>query len=342
MWERSLAVALAVSGAGCALADGLAGGGRESPCDPQVLDAYELSGIVHGVALDLAEQRLYVANGSEGLTVLDVSSPNDVARLGGFSVGGIEDSQTRSIELKFGLAFLAEEDAQAAVRIVDPTDPTRITQVGYLPMDTPVAHLAIHDRYALVSLFSAGVAIVDVNIREAPTEVARIDTPGTARRIWVDGPGARAYVCDGVGGLRIWDLATPTDPVELGSIASMSSAEAVVVEDDRAYVAGGLSGLHVIDVSDPANPEELGAIDLGSETLDVAFRNGLAFVASSVDGLVVIDASVPTALRELGSARASNPPFARGVIVDDRIAYLADGFAGVYMHDISDAIGCGQ
>ncbi|MCP4845631.1 MAG: hypothetical protein GY901_11100, partial [Actinomycetia bacterium] len=59
--------------------------------------------------------------------------------------------------------------------------------------------------------------------------------------------GDRAYVADGISGLRVIDVSNPALPVEIGALDTPGLAYDVEVVGDLAYLADGNSGLRVID-----------------------------------------------------------------------------------------------
>ena len=63
-------------------------------------------------------------------------------------------------------------------------------------------------------LTTAGLRVLDISDPRAPVEVGFVDTPGTAAAVAV--VGGYAYVADYDQGLRVIDVRHPSDPVEVG------------------------------------------------------------------------------------------------------------------------------
>jgi len=142
----------------------------------------------------------------------------------------------------------------------------------------------------------------------------------------------------------VFDVATPSEPTELGSFNTIDRVANVAVSGDYAYVgtSGGdphwSSALHVLDVSTPHTPVAMG-IPLGgeiAEIADIAVGGGYAYVADYNSGLVVYDVSNPSAPEWVGGVYyyPGGEGFA-GVAVSGGYAYLAARSAGLRVIDVS-------
>ena len=70
---------------------------------------------------------------------------------------------------------------------------------------------------------------------DCPEVLGSVDTPGNARGVAV--AGGYAYVADGLQGLRVIDVSTPSAPVEVGFVDTSGAAYGVAVAGGYAYVA---------------------------------------------------------------------------------------------------------
>jgi hypothetical protein len=137
--------------------------------------------------------------------------------------------------------------------------------------------------------------------------------------------GTHAYVADDTGGLRVFDVSVPSQPVEVSSVDTPSYAYRVAVSGEYAYVAAR-TGLCIIDVSVPSAPEQVGFADTPGEAWGVAVSGDYAYVADAYS-LRAIDVSTPSAPVEVGFA--DTPGEALGVAASGGYAYVADSGAGL-------------
>ena len=144
--------------------------------------------------------------------------------------------------------------------------------------------------------------------------------------------GSFAYVAAGVGGLIIFDITNPANPIRVGSYdRSFAGAVSVQVVGSLIYVANG-TGLQVIDVSHPAIPVRLGGYDTGGDAQAVHVVGSLAYVADYGAGLQVIDVSDPANPVRVGGYRTR---WAKDVQVVGTLAYVVDAADGLVVIDVS-------
>jgi hypothetical protein len=146
--------------------------------------------------------------------------------------------------------------------------------------------------------------------------------------------GQYAYVAAGAGGLVVFDISNPGQPVRLGGYDTSGWAFGVHVAGSIAYAADDDAGLQVIDVSNPANPKWVGSYDTSGNAEGVQVVGGYAYVADGAAGLQIIDVSNPIGPRRVGGFDTSG--FAWGVHVVGNRAYVADGPSGLQVIDISN------
>lgn len=227
--------------------------------------------------------------------------------------------------------------------------------------------VAIRDHYALLG-FSYELALLDLVDPTQPQWVTSLPWPSNDV-VWV---GDYAYVV-GRDGLAIVDLRTPTTPVPISTLALPDTASVVAVAHDIAYVAA-FGDLYTIALADPQQPTILGVTRLVTRITGLAAL-GDELYAVTAEGFLRLDVSTPAqpmVLETLADPRLSYGP----VIVDgaiyfggkaalwvkasasappqripvptttvdsildvaivDGIVYLASGFQGLHIWDISD------
>lgn len=171
---------------------------------------------------------------------------------------------------------------------------------------------------------------------------------GMARDIMI-GEGY-AFVSFGEhGGLKLFSLVNPLQPVEVGSYDTPGSAERLARVGSLVYIADGAAGLRVVDVSDPRSPSSLGSVQVEGEARDLKLDGAYAYLATGT-GLQVVDISNPNSpfsvgsLVSLGEARALDlhtvivhmpgaDPGSPGQVVG-RYVILAGGSHGMQVIDV--------
>ena len=264
----------------------------------------------------------YVADGVDGIRVLDVSDPADISTLGLF-----DTTDAQSVAVVGTTVYVA--DGADGLRVLDVSDPASITQLGFF--DTSDAKSVMVDgTTAYLADGAGGVRVLDVTVPAAITEAGFFVTTD-AQSIIVD--GTTAYVADGVDGVRVLDVSNPANISELGSFDT-TDAQSVAVIGTTVYVADGADGLRILDVSAPAAISQVGVFDM-TDAKSVVLNGTTAYVADGTDGLMVLDVSVPGNVNRIASYPTGGIAQSVMLSADDAQAYVAGGANGLAVVDVT-------
>jgi hypothetical protein len=267
----------------------------------------------------------YVGEGPR-LTVLNISNPGFPQVVG--KTAPLPDI-VAGVAVVGSYACIADD--YGGLRVVDVSDPARLTQVGFYDTPGQARDVALVGTYAYVADGTSGLRVVDVSDPAHPSEVGFYSTQGTASGVAV--AGTYAYVADHRSGLRVVDVSDPAHPIEVGFHDTPGQALDVALAGGYAYVADEDGGLRVVDVSDPAHPSEVGFYArLGWRAYGVAVEGPYAYVAFEA-GLQVVDVSDPAHPGEVGFLDTLS---AVDVALFEEYAYVADGSGGLRVGDVSD------
>lgn len=148
--------------------------------------------------------------------------------------------------------------------------------------------------------------------------------------------GDYAYVSEGMS-FVIFDLSTPTHPVEMGRCILPDSAWQIEVVHGYAYVADYAKGLQIVDVSDPTAPFVAGGWEPENNMRNgyaVAVRDGYAYLGGN-QWITVLNVSDPTAPQ--AENFVSGDFRAKEMLVDGNYLYMAGYNAGLVVCSLADA-----
>jgi len=287
----------------------------------------------HAWMVEVSGNHAYLADGFDGLQIIDVSNPMTPVRVGRYNTG----RNTWGLHVVGNLAYVVDYDTgifRTGFQIVDVTNPISPFLKGrYLTFGAISAEIV--GNRAFVANGLAGLQILDVSNPMTPMPIGGYNTSGEALSLQV--VGNRAYVADRSAGLQIVDISAPAAPVIVGSYNTSGEAYEVRVVDNLAYVADDYAGLQVVDVSNPADPIPVGSYATGGNAQAVQLRGNLAYVAAGYVGLQVVDVSNPLAPLRVGGYDTRGT--ARNVRVVGNLAYLADGERGLQILRLREGIG---
>jgi hypothetical protein len=272
----------------------------------------------------------HVADGYEGLVIIDVTDPvlpgkPRYIRTPGYASG---------IYIRENVGYMA--CGTEGLVIVKQLPITVIPTNGY------AEDVFVSRGYAYVANSGAGIAIVDLSdySLEPP-----IDTPGYAFGVFVDRATTfdnrnYAYVADYDGGLAIVDVEYPSNPGEPIWTPTAGPAEGVFVSRSKydgrnyAYVANHDNGLAIVDVEEPTNPDKpvYQFVEITGVAFGVFVSGNYAYLACDDGGLAIVDVTNPTD-PQLAVDNFPTPGSAMGIFVSEEgpepeklYAYVACGW----------------
>jgi len=194
----------------------------------------------------VAGARAYVADGSCGLQVVDVSDGRHPALLGTYDTPG----SARGVVVADGYAYVADDFM--GMEILDVRDGAAPRLVGRYDTPGRAVGVAVGGGRAYVADLNRGLDVLDVGHRETPVLVQNFSTPGAAQGVVL--AGDRLFVADGFSGLLEIDIGDPARPILAGAYDTPGVATAAAAASGLVFVADGGHGLRIIRPN-PAIPE---------------------------------------------------------------------------------------
>ncbi|MDP8240167.1 MAG: T9SS type A sorting domain-containing protein [Candidatus Hatepunaea meridiana] len=265
---------------------------------------------------------VFLATGSTGLQIVDVSDPEDLEIVGSCDTHG----DAKGITVVGDFAYVAAY--RAGLIIIDVSNPEEPEEVG--SCDTPgrAYSVDVWGDFAYVADALSGLRKIDITEPENPEEPERYgfcDTPGEARDVAI--LGVYAYVADYGAGIRRICLYLMSED---GYLITQHLVIGVAAMGDYVYVANGAGGLRIV-----RRMSESGFFDTRGNTSGLAVSGRYVYVADGEEGLRVINTSEPENPLEVGFY--DTPGEAKRVAVYGNTVYVADGNnLGIY--DVSGAL----
>jgi hypothetical protein len=273
-------------------------------------------GYTYGVAV--FEPYLYVADGSAGLRIADVSDPTAPVEVGYCPT----PDNAYGVAVSGSYAYVA--CSYGGMLIVDISDPARPTEIGLCELPGGGSGIALSGSYAYLSAGGSGMRVIDISNPAAPVEVG----------YWIgyaNGVAASdsfVYVSQGMSGLVVIDVSNPIAPLGIGYCGTSGYANDVTVSGIYAYVPN--SNLAVVDVSIPTAPIVVGSCTTPGGGTYAAVSGSYVYLAEGWGGdHRVIDVSDPNLPSEVGYY--IEPGYTEAVAVSGLYHYVShETYVGVY------------
>ena len=240
----------------------------------------------------------------------------------------------------------------ATLTIFDLSDPASPVRRAEYVFPEEVWGFTVAGTLAYVAAGHSGLWILDVSDPDAPRPRGSIATPGQAKNVAVS--GGRAVVADHMSGVDVIDITDVDAPAEVGSVYTDGYARDVAMFGSHAYAVDHPAGFYVLEMTatDPLDP--VGSLQSASAPRHVEILDGAPHIAVLVGGvpfdplralrqdappvdprgtLQIYDVSAPSAPALITTFRT--PGDARRAEVRGRLAYVADGPAGLSVVDLA-------
>jgi hypothetical protein len=203
----------------------------------------------------------YIANGEDGVRILDVSDPVHPEEIGSYPL-----KNTQNIIVVEDIAYVIEQG--------------RVEDNKALPDKLILLDIQSPATPHIIAEFSPEGDFIHQTLSNMAVNEKKVFLTTNNRLIVVN-------------------VSMPSQPILAGefSFSSNITSPGIVVMDGIAYLQA--NQLHVIDVSNPAEPYEIGGFDSNWGS-GIAVQNKIAYIASWSSGMIVLDISNPARPIKLG------------------------------------------
>jgi hypothetical protein len=256
--------------------------------DPSQLSNASLTGALtsrFASAVNVADKLAFVADGANGVRIIDVSPAWDVKKPGPpVDVGAYRPGGSVYRVVPSGTAAYVAAGDQG-VHVLDVSTPSAPIEIGSV-RTTNAQDIVVRGSLAYVADGDAGVRVLDISSPAKP-RIQNASIRGNARSLVLSGD---LLFAAGTAGVSIIDVSDPAAPVLKGRYDT-GYAEALAASGKYVYVAEGFRGLTVVDASVPSRPVVVSSCT-DVFAVGVAVKGDYAIVADSF-GLRAIRILIP-------------------------------------------------
>ncbi|MFZ4621533.1 MAG: T9SS type A sorting domain-containing protein [Bacteroidota bacterium] len=273
--------------------------------------------------------KVYVAYGTAGLRIIDVSNPSSVSLLSTADLGG----DSRAVVVSGNYAYVAARDS--GVFVVDVTNPA--SPIKLKTIKTPRARgIAISGTKVYVAASDSGMGVIDISTPANPSVIKYTGSSTYGENVAVNGTiaGLTDY-----SRIAFYDVTNPAAPVKKGTTVDFKTGnEGFEISGGNAYVPDGDS-LKVFNISNLNTPVMSAKVKTGGYGYNSAVAGKYCYVASEATGVRAINITNPAAPVEDGYY--DGVPQSRGVAADGKYVYVAEKGDGltVYSNDLVTSVG---
>lgn len=312
------------------------------PTNPTEVGNYVTNGDPSGIIVE--GNYAYVADGYQNpLRIIDVSEPASPYEVGSFHPSNRDTYSAGNVCLSGHYILVSDPSENSGIWIVDIANPEFPVEASFYP-----TIYIMQDCFAvgstIITAFSHGIRIIDINEPQSPQQVSYIDSPASARSIIVR--DNFAFITNWIN-FSIYDIQNPASPIKTGEYQNKEmNLFSCDLKGINAYITDLNSGLLILDITNPSFPVQVGYFDTPGVAWDICIDGNYAYLAdgrrrgtTDQNGyLRIIDISDPSSPKEISTY--STPGHMWGVVIEGDYAFVAvgqtAGTKGMVIVDISD------
>jgi VWFA-related protein len=308
------------------------------PAPPSLELAGELATDGSVLGLDSEADHLYLANGSAGLAIVDVSDPSlPVLESELSTLADASGFAALDVAVAAPYAFIAAGEDGLIIADISAVDDPQIVATIAPNFNDPDASIKM-TAFSKLAVYAPFIFALDeadglvVFLFETPERIYyQVETGVVGRQLWVS--GRHLYITTPEG-LSIFDIGNPSDPELVGQASIDGGCEAITLAYPYLYASlAADAGVAVIDVSQETAPTVLGSLLTAAPVLSLGTQSGFAFAGGANGDLSIVDVRQPSA-PEIHSQVAVGGSIGDVAMTSDWI-YVAAGDAGLQVLKIA-------
>lgn len=290
------------------------------PTSPQIKGSYGTNG--PRFSARISGNYAYLAEGSSGVTALNIKNPFSPKKLGAYQTVGIASD----IQIVGNDALVAA--GTQGMLILDINYPDTPKAIGIAATAGAATGLSVSGTNVYIAQGSAGMCVAEFHSPAVPTIVSILQTDGNSSLVIMQ--GTNTLVADYPQGIQVLDTHDYSNPSLLTTIPYSQKVLDMARSGSFLYWISS-SGLKAATVASPDSPQILAAVAVQNPA-GIWLANNLAYLACGSSGMRIYDFSSISNPRLMGSFDTSGN--AQSIAVRGRYAYIADGSSGICIADV--------
>lgn len=271
-------------------------------------------------------QIAYVADGGAGLRTLDLSDLVNPVELSTVPTPG------DALELAVEGDILYVASGTSGLVIFDASAPEIPELIAIVPLPGISRDVEVRDGLAAVAAGEDGLHLIDVTNPYQPELRASVQALGKITSVWIN-PGVVYAVDDApTGGMRMFDVDDPGNPVWFGTVVDLFEVRDIAVVGGLALISGIPYGFRIFDISAPDDPKSLSKKKYSWNPQALYVVHNIAYVAAATFGIVAIDVSSPEEPQAIQVLKL--PGYSQGIHGVGNYAYIAAADGGVHIAEL--------
>lgn len=264
---------------------------------------------------------LFLSCGTMGVSIMQINQNGLLDHVADIVLG------TTAMTSQFVDGFLYVAAGSGGLLIYDVRQLEQIELVKVVNSGAFISKMAVSGDYLYLVVAGRLIEVYQLDEPQTPLLVGSLRLSSTLNDLITH--RQQLYLATD-NGVSLYRLVNRGQPELLNQWVDFGSARKIFTGLEHVYISDSFSGLRIVDSEVESSPD---LINLDIDTRTIAATADYLFVAGSNKGLLIVDRN---ALLSQQIVKTINTPgSARDLFIKDHWMYVADGRAGVLLHDLT-------
>ncbi len=274
----------------------------------------------------ISNEIVYVADGANGLIIMNISNTNERTLLGKFETEGTAEN----ILVSNNTIYLTVDNFLFLINSSDLSQPEEITHYN---VSGNINDIAIIDEIVYLIDNKNGLTILDTsdNMTSVISEF-KVDN-STFQSVIIENDVA--YITTKNQGFIILNVSQPNAVQMLGRCDLIGSLNSIYINGTVAFISAEDQGFHLVNITNLNDPGLLNTYNTTSNSTNILIDGNVVYVSDDIDGIVKFELDnylditpVITTHKLIGIAKK--------MLIDNNKMYISEGTKGIEIIDLSD------
>jgi hypothetical protein len=230
-------------------------------------------------------QYAFVANGSAGLSVVNISNAASPSVTSSYLTNGY--TKEIFIDTVNNINYVFASDTVKGLYILNSSNPNSLL------LDTLLSYSGVNsvnrkNNYLYVALANGNLKVL--NISQLPDSVNEVFTYNSANTInHIEISNNTAYLVENITGIEFVNINNPANPVQYSVFHSPGNCYNIKVAGNLVYVADGNVGISIINTSNPVQPYFVSSYNTETNVRNIDYSPNFLFTAEGNSGVEVLN-----------------------------------------------------
>lgn len=296
---------------------------------PEIREISNIENAKYASDLGRFEDYIYLAGGTNGLMIIDISNTNEMKLL---KDENIEIFYPKDVIVQGAYAYTLN-NGYPKMEILDISNPLNVVKKSELVLKGSGEGFFISGNLIFIAENNKGMEIVDVSNPSEPDVIGELSGVTPKKLYYKNG-----YIF-GIGGTSFYSIEVndPKKPVLLKSISVLSDPKDILVRGSAAYIADGMYGLKVIDINNPSEPKLIKTHTIGENIVGVQIAGKKLILADESKGVWILEVDNienPSNINQIGNFIIRG--ITKDIAISGSFVYVLSVVSGIWVLDISN------